>query len=472
MTAEERHISVWNHFLKMVADIVEPQKFQNWFTKVRPVSLVDSTLTVEVPSDFVREYLETFYLDVIKKTLKRVIGADAKLIYNVRAVSSQPVIKLPAAPGVPPVNREVSIPTQPVGSPSPFVYTGLQKVRINPNLNPVYCFSNFIVGDCNKMGYTAGTAIAGAPGKTFNPLFIFGGPGLGKTHLAQAIGIAVHEKYPDLVVRYLNGHEFKMQYVDAVTVRNKLNDFLALYKKIDVLIVDDIQDLQSPGAQGAFFSIFNYLHQSGKQLIFTSDRPPVELQNFEERLLSRFKWGLSVELLHPDYTTRLQMLQALCRREGVTMGQEVLEYLASRIKTNFRELEGAFLSVMAYATTNHAENSVELAARVTEKIVSSPVSELSIGRVQASVCEYFGISSEELVSKSRKRQIVQARQIAMYLCRTLLPNCSLSTIGAQTGGKDHATVLHSCNIVSDMMATDRSFKKYVSDLASRLAPAE
>ena len=472
MNESERHISVWNHFLKMVADIVEPQKFQNWFTKVRPISLVDSTLTVEVPSDFVREYLETFYLDVIKKTLKRVIGADAKLIYNVRAVSSQPAIKLPAAPGMPPVNREVSIPTQPVGSPSPFIYTGLQKVRINPNLNPVYCFSNFIVGECNKMGYTAGTAIAGTPGKTFNPLFIFGGPGLGKTHLAQAIGIAVHEKYPELVVRYLNGHEFKMQYVDAVTVRNKLNDFLALYKKIDVLIVDDIQDLQSPGAQGAFFSIFNYLHQSGKQLIFTSDRPPVELQNFEERLLSRFKWGLSVELLHPDYSTRLQMLQALCRREGVTMGQEVLEYLASRIKTNFRELEGAFLSVMAYATTNHAENSVELAARVTEKIVSSSVNELSIGRVQSSVCEYFGISTEELVSKSRKRQIVQARQIAMYLCRTLLPNCSLSTIGAETGGKDHATVLHSCNIVSDMMATDRTFKKYVSDLASQLAPAE
>ena len=472
MTENERHISVWNHFLKMVADIVEPQKFQNWFTKVRPVSLVDSTLTVEVPSDFVREYLETFYLDVIKKTLKRVIGADAKLIYNVRAVSSQPVIKLPAAAGMPPVNREVSIPSQPVGSPSPFVYTGLQKVRINPNLNPVYCFSNFIVGECNKMGNTAGTAIASTPGKTFNPLFIFGGPGLGKTHLAQAIGIAVHEKYPELVVRYLNGHEFKMQYVDAVTVRNKLNDFLALYKKIDVLIVDDIQDLQSPGAQGAFFSIFNYLHQSGKQLIFTSDRPPVELQNFEERLLSRFKWGLSVELLHPDYSTRLQMLQALCRREGVTMGQEVLEYLASRIKTNFRELEGAFLSVMAYATTNHAENSVELAARVTEKIVSSPVNELSISRVQSSVCEYFGITTEELVSKSRKRQIVQARQIAMYLCRTLLPNGSLSTIGAQTGGKDHAKVLHSCNIVSDMMATDRSFKKYVSDLASQLAPAE
>jgi chromosomal replication initiator protein len=380
---------------------------------------------------------------------------------------------VPAAAGTAPVNREVNIPSAPVGAPSPFAYPGLHKVRINPNLNPVYCFANYIVGECNKMGYTAGTSIAGAPGKTsFNPLFIFGGPGLGKTHLAQAIGIAVHDRFPELVVRYITGHDFKMQFVDAVNVKNKLNDFLALYKKIDVLIVDDIQDLQSPGAQSAFFSIFNYLHQSGKQLIFTSDRPPVELENFEARLLSRFKWGLSVELLHPDYNTRLQMLQALCRREGVTMGPEVLEYLASHIKTNFRELEGAFLSVMAYATTNHAENSVELAAKVTEKIVSSPVKELTIGSVQSSVCEYFGITSEELLSRSRKRQILQARQISMYLCRTLLPNCSLSTIGAQTGGKDHATVLHSCNIVSDMMTTDRVFKKYVTDLESRLAPEE
>ena len=225
---------------------------------------------------------------------------------------------------------------------------------------------------------------------------------------------------PDLVVLYVNGQEFKSQYIDAVNVRNKLTDFLGYYKKIDVLIVDDIQDLQGPGTQNAFFNIFNYLHQVGKQLIFTSDRAPVELQNFEDRLLSRFKWGLSVELLHPDYATRLKMLQALRRREGVTIGDDVLDYLASNIKTNFRELEGAFLSVMAYATAMHAENSVELAARVTEKIVSAPVREITISTVQAAVCEYFSISREDLVSKSRKRQIVQARQISMYLCRNLI----------------------------------------------------
>lgn len=473
MNENDRHISIWSHFLRIVEQIVEPQKFATWFKPVRPVSIVDSTLTVEVPSDFFREYLEATYLDVIKKTLKRVIGADAKLIYLVKIVKSQPAMAVPAAAGTAPVNREISVNIQPSGNPSPFVYPGLTKIKINPNLNPVYCFANFIVGECNKMGFAAGSAISAAPGKnSFNPLMIFGGPGLGKTHLAQAIGIAVHEKFPDLIVLYVNGHDFKTQFMDAVNVRNKLTDFLGYYKKIDVLIVDDIQGLQGKGTQSAFFNIFNHLHQTGKQLIFTSDRPPVDLQDFEDRLLSRFKWGVSVELMHPDYATRLQMLQSLCRREGVSIGQDVLEYLASRIKTNFRELEGAFLSVMAYATAMHAENSVELAAKVTEKIVSSPSRELNIPAVQAAVCDYFNISTEELVSKSRKRQIVQARQISMYLCRNLISNCSLSTIGAETGGKDHATVLHSCNMVADLMSTDRVFKKYVTDLESKLSPAE
>ncbi|MBP1670539.1 MAG: dnaA [Bacteroidetes bacterium] len=466
---DQKHNLVWNNCLQIIQDIIPPSSFKTWFDPIKAVKFYNSVLTIEVPSHFFREYLEEHFIDLIGKTLRRVIGQEAKLEYNVRVVSNEETVTLPQQNSQELTNRSVPFPNQNGNFANPFVIPGLQQRQIDPQLNPNYNFNNFIEGECNRLARAAGLNIAMNPGKnTFNPLFLYGGSGLGKTHLAQAIGIDIKEKYPEKIVLYVSANRFQTQFMDAANVKNKLTDFLHFYQMIDVLIIDDVHEFAGkPGTQNAFFHIFSHLHNIGKQLILTSDKAPSEMIDLEQRLLSRFKWGLVAELIPPDFETRVSILKAKSYNDGITLPEDVINYLANSITTNVREIEGTLISLLAQSTLTHRKITLELAETLTERFVSKNKIEISVGKIQKIVCDYFKISSESFLSQSRKREFVQARQIAMYLSRNLTNN-SLASIGAQIGGRDHATVLHAYNTVKDLIDTNRSFRKYVSDIEKQL----
>ena len=466
---DQKHNLVWNNCLQIIQDIIPPSSFKTWFDPIKAVKFYNSVLTIEVPSHFFREYLEEHFIDLIGKTLRRVIGQEAKLEYNVRVVSNEETVTLPQQNSQELTNRSVPFPNQNGNFANPFVIPGLQQRQIDPQLNPNYNFNNFIEGECNRLARAAGLNIAMNPGKnTFNPLFLYGGSGLGKTHLAQAIGIDIKEKYPEKIVLYVSANRFQTQFMDAANVKNKLTDFLHFYQMIDVLIIDDVHEFAGkPGTQNAFFHIFSHLHNIGKQLILTSDKAPSEMIDLEQRLLSRFKWGLVTELIPPDYETRVAILKAKSYNDGITLPEDVINYLANSITTNVREIEGTLISLLAQSTLTHRKITLELTETLTERFVSKNKIEISVGKIQKIVCDYFKISSESFLSQSRKREFVQARQIAMYLSRNLTNN-SLASIGAQIGGRDHATVLHAYNTVKDLIDTNRSFRKYVSDIEKQL----
>jgi chromosomal replication initiator protein len=471
---EKSYEEVWNNCLTIIQDNVTTQNFKTWFKPIKAVALEDKTLTIEVPSQFFHEWLEDNYITLIKKTIKREIGKDAKLEYNIileNSSNKKPYIsKVPSSGQASVKNNPISMPISMNSSSirNPFIIPGLQKININPQLNESYTFDAYIEGECNRLARSAGFAVSQNPGGTsFNPLFIYGSGGLGKTHLANAIGIEVKNNHPEKTVLYVSADKFQTQFVDAI-MDNKKNDFVHFYQSIDVLIIDDVQFLcGKEKTQDVFFHIFNHLHQNKKQVILTSDKAPVDIIGMEQRLLSRFKWGLSADLQSPDLETRLAILKKKIKQDGIDIPYAVLEYIAYSITTNVRELEGALISLLAQSSLNKKEITIDLAKNMLDKFVKNTVREVSIDFIQKVICDYFDIPIETMKSKTRKREIVQCRQLAMYFSKQMTKS-SLAMIGKHCGNKDHATVLHACKTVNNLADTDKQFKGYISDIEKKL----
>jgi chromosomal replication initiator protein len=466
---------VWANCLLIIKDIVEWQHYKTWFEPIKPVLLKENVLIIQVPSQFFYEYLEEHYVNLLAKTLKRELGKDARLEYRIMVDGgnnyNKPVTVDVAAQGYKSSSsNEMNFPLV-INTPvvkNPFVIPGLKKMQIDPQLNPIYTFDSFVEGDSNRVARRAGKTVADKPGaNSFNPLVIYGGVGLGKTHLAQAIGNEVKRLLPNKVVLYVSSEKFINQFVDH-SRNNAVNDFIHFYQMIDVLIIDDVQFFnRAERSQDAFFAIFNHLHQSGKQLVLTSDKSPKDLEGVQERLLSRFRWGLSADIQMPDYETRIEILERKMKNDGLEMPKEVVKYIAYNINSNIRELEGALISLLAQSSLNRREIDLELAKKVLRNFIKSSSKEITIDTIQRMVCDYFEVPYDKLLQKTRKREIVQARQITMYLAKAFTKN-SLKTIGEHFGGRDHTTVIHSCQTVKDLMDTDGVFRDNVMELQQKV----
>lgn len=458
------HATVWDNCLQTIRRSVNLQSFRTWFEPIKPVRLENNALTIQVPNKFFYEWLEEHYVSLLKTTIRNELGDKGRLEYQILMSNGRKKAKEAIknndsyAPGM--------IDIQNVKNP--FVIPGIKKLKIDPQLNPSYTFDTYIEGDCNRLARSAGLAIAKKPGTTsFNPLVIFGDVGLGKTHLAQAIGNEVVTKFPDKSVLYVSSEEFTNQIIQSIK-NNAVNDFVNFYQLIDVLIVDDIQFLANKQkTQEIFFHIFNQIHQSGRQIILTSDRPPKDLDGMEERLISRFKWGLSADLQIPDLETRMAILESKMNREGVEIPADVLEFICYNIKNNIRELEGVLVSLIAQSSLNRREIDMGLAKEVIKNFVTQLNKEITVEFIQNLVAEHFEVGVDKLQGKTRKRQVVIARQLSMYLAKNLTDK-SLKAIGETFGGRDHSTVIYSCKTVQDLMETDLILKDTVSELEKKI----
>ncbi len=459
---------VWDKCLRIIKENIPDQSYRTWFEPIRPFKLNGKVLTIQVPSQFFYEWLEDNYVHLLREALDYSLGRDGMLEYSIIVdpgterhqplTVSMPTVKTPQN------SRPDNFRNDPrQGSAPPKDQDSLQ---LDTYLNQTNSFDNFIEGDCNRLARSAGFAVAQKPGLTaFNPLMVYGGVGLGKTHLVQAIGNYIRNHFDDKVVMYVSSEKFTNQFINSIK-NNVLQEFNDFYMKVDVLVIDDVQFLSGKEkTQDTFFHIFNHLHQLGKQIIMTSDRPPRELVGLQDRLLSRFKWGLTADLQTPDFETRIAIIQKKLQSEGIFIENDVIEYVAHSVSSNVRELEGVIVSLMAQASLTRREIDVELAKNTLKNIVMNEEKEVTIDTIMEIVADHFEVAIADMKSKSRKKENVYPRQLAMFLAKeyTDLP---LKSIGYHFGGRDHSTVIHSIQSINEQMGTDPDVDETVQKLRS------
>ena len=461
---DNSHKALWDNCLQLIKANVTEQQYKTWFAPIvfESYSETEQTLLVQLPSRYVFEYLEQHYVSLLSKVLARVFGANVRLSYRIVEVrgSHHDVVTEVESEG--PSAIEEPQPSARVNK-SPSVLDAAMPQQLNPQLDPKKTFQNYIEGDSNKLPRTVGLSIAEHPGKTtFNPFFIYGPSGCGKTHLINAIGVRCKETYHQKRVLYVSARLFQVQFTDSVR-HNTTNDFINFYQSIDVLIVDDIQEwMNSPKTLDTFFHIFNHLFRCGKQIILASDRPPVDLEGMKDRLLTRFACGLIAELEKPNVQLCVDILNAKCRRDGLTIPADVIAFIAETANGSVRDLEGVVNSLMAYSIVYNSNIDMRLAERIIKRAVKIDNHPLTIDEIMEKVCNHYGVSQQSAFGKSRKRNYVQVRQVSMYLAQkhTKMPS---SRIGQLIGGRDHSTVIHSCNAVEQRLKIDKAF---VAELSS------
>ena len=448
---------LWGECQQILRDNLSQSAYQTWFASVEAIQWENNLLVLQVRSQFIVDYIEENYLDILSRVLRKVFGANVRLEYRVLMAGSS--VDIPSD-------------TQRIHSAAAAasVAQGTAfEARNNweSHLNTQYTFSNFVKGEPNKLARAAAVEIAKNPGKTiFNPLFLYGGSGVGKTHLANAIGNEVCALNPNARVLYVAANTFKLQFQDAVN-HNRVPDFLMFYQSIDVLIVDDIQyfaDLK--GTQDTFFQIFNHLQQTHKQLILTSDRSPMELRGMQERLLSRFKWGLAAEITRPDYALRKDILAYRLHKDGIKLSEDIVEYIATNVTENVRDLEGVLASLLAYATLTDSPIDITLAQTAVGRLVQLHPKTFDPKDIVDTVCQQMNVSERIITARTRQREAVRARNIIMYLIKKYTDS-SLAEIGKQVH-RDHATVAHSLAQMEDLMSYDAVLRQEVATIERAL----